>query len=540
VDPQGNLYIDSGLAVIREVLVSNGTIQTVAGQLGATAPGDGGPATAALLLASDIAVDTSSNLYIAGANRIRVVNAQTGIISTIAGDGVPRSTGDGLPPAQAEMEPGVLALDKSGNIFFTDAGRNIRELNAKTGIVSRIAGMDFDGYSGDGGSPLAATMCPADGMALDATGNNLTFVDTCFVGARQITLVAPAPAPSFNPPAGAYSGPQAITIADTAPNAVIHYTTDGSVPTTQSSIYSSPITVAANETLNALATAAGYAQSPTGIAAYTITLPTPTVSIGSSAASAFLSNPVTFTANIAGSPGTPTGTATFFDGTTQLGTGTLSAGSATYSTSSLAAGSHSITVSYPGDSNFKSTTSTALTETIVDFTFATPAGSSASASVSAGPAATYTLAVTPSNGAATPEAITLAVAGAPTGSAITFSPASVAAGSGATSITLSIGVPASAARKAVAGNTGLAPSGTIPPAVAILFLPLLGLRRIRRALGGRAMILLLTLTGAGAIFGCGGGGSKSTPPPQSQNYTLTVTAASGSLSHSTTLTLTVQ
>ncbi|MEO8990977.1 MAG: FG-GAP-like repeat-containing protein [Acidobacteriaceae bacterium] len=71
--------------------------------------------------------------------------------------------------------------------------------------------------------------------------------------------------------------------------------------------------------------------------------------------------PVTFTSQVSSSAsGTPTGTVTFFDGTTTLGTGTLSANTATFTTSSLAAGSHSITAVYAGDTNFTGSTSAAV------------------------------------------------------------------------------------------------------------------------------------------------------------------------------------
>ena len=76
---------------------------------------------------------------------------------------------------------------------------------------------------------------------------------------------------------------------------------------------------------------------------------------------------VTFTATVAANApgsGTPTGSVTFFDGTTTLGTVSLSAGSASYSTSSLALGSHSITVQYLGDSNFTTSTSSVLTQVV--------------------------------------------------------------------------------------------------------------------------------------------------------------------------------
>ncbi|KAA6458371.1 hypothetical protein DYQ86_20885, partial [Acidobacteria bacterium AB60] len=186
LDAQGNLYIITGPGnVVREVLASTGIITTVAGNVLATSLGDGGPATSAQIAATGIALDSHSNLYISGAGRIRVVNSQTGIISTLAGDGVSRSTGDGLPATQAEVDPGSLVLDSSGNLFFSDAGRNIREIDAKTGIVSRFAGMDFEGDTGDGGSPLAATMCP--GALLASATGNLKLVDGCAGGVRTIT-----------------------------------------------------------------------------------------------------------------------------------------------------------------------------------------------------------------------------------------------------------------------------------------------------------------------------------------------------------------
>jgi hypothetical protein len=76
---------------------------------------------------------------------------------------------------------------------------------------------------------------------------------------------------------------------------------------------------------------------------------------------------VTFTATVTASApgsGTPTGTVTFKDGTSTLGTGTLSGGVATYTTSKLSVGTHSITAIYNGDTNFKTSTSPALTQTV--------------------------------------------------------------------------------------------------------------------------------------------------------------------------------
>jgi hypothetical protein len=71
---------------------------------------------------------------------------------------------------------------------------------------------------------------------------------------------------------------------------------------------------------------------------------------------------VTFTATL--SPSAATGTVTFKDGATTLGTGTLSSGKATLGVTTLTAGSHSITASYGGDSNYNTSTSSALTQTV--------------------------------------------------------------------------------------------------------------------------------------------------------------------------------
>jgi hypothetical protein len=76
------------------------------------------------------------------------------------------------------------------------------------------------------------------------------------------------------------------------------------------------------------------------------------------------SQPVTFTATVTGSGGTPSGTVTFKDGANTLGTGTLASGQAGFSTSSLALGSHSITAVYGGDANFQGSTSAALTQAV--------------------------------------------------------------------------------------------------------------------------------------------------------------------------------
>ncbi len=90
-----------------------------------------------------------------------------------------------------------------------------------------------------------------------------------------------AASPSFSPKAGTYSTNQNVSLSSTTSNATIYYTTDGSTPTHLSNVYSAPITVSSSETIKALASATGYADSTVASAAYVIQLPaaaTPTFS----------------------------------------------------------------------------------------------------------------------------------------------------------------------------------------------------------------------------------------------------------------------
>jgi hypothetical protein len=106
---------------------------------------------------------------------------------------------------------------------------------------------------------------------------------TSGVGSASYTFAAGTP--TFSPGTGIYTLAQTVTISDTTPGATIYYTTDGTTPTTSSTVYSGPITVSASEvstseTVQAIATASGYSQSEVGTAVYTIGTPaaTPTFS----------------------------------------------------------------------------------------------------------------------------------------------------------------------------------------------------------------------------------------------------------------------
>jgi sugar lactone lactonase YvrE len=100
------------------------------------------------------------------------------------------------------------------------------------------------------------------------------------VGSAAYVINGPVATPTFSPAAGSYGPAQTVTISDATSGATIYFTTNGTTPTTSSTVYSSPITVAASETVKAIAVKANYSNSAVGSAAYVINGPvaTPTFS----------------------------------------------------------------------------------------------------------------------------------------------------------------------------------------------------------------------------------------------------------------------
>jgi hypothetical protein len=177
VDARGDLYIaDTVNQVIREVNVATGVITTVAGNGIAGYGGDNGPASAAeLTTPTGIALDANGDLFIAdvGNNRIREVNLSTHIITTVAGDGTAGFSGDAGPATGAELNsPSGIAVDTAGDLFIADFyNHRVREVSAATGLITTVAGSGTAGYSGDGGSATAADLDNPWNVAVDDCGN---------------------------------------------------------------------------------------------------------------------------------------------------------------------------------------------------------------------------------------------------------------------------------------------------------------------------------------------------------------------------------
>jgi len=169
---------------------------------------------------------------------------------------------------------GTYASDQSVTISCTTAGSTIY-------------------YTTDGGTPTTSSTPYSAPSSVAGHGTSTTIkalaiasgYSTSGVGSGMYTISYPAAAtPTFSPASGTYNSDQSVTISSATAGATIYYTTDGGTPTTSSTPYSAPISVAGHETsttIKALAIASGYSTSGVGSGTYTISYPaaaTPTFS----------------------------------------------------------------------------------------------------------------------------------------------------------------------------------------------------------------------------------------------------------------------
>jgi uncharacterized protein (TIGR03437 family) len=190
VDSSGNVYIaDSDSNRIYRVDGGKGTITTVAGNGGLGYAGDGGTAlTAQVNNPWSVAVDTSGNLYFVDLfnARIRMVNS-SGSVSTVAGSGTTRYSGDGAAAQNAMMNtPLGVSTAPGGIVYVTDTNNQRVRRIGSDGVIATAAGNGSAGFGGDGSAATSAQVAFPGGTALDASGN-LYIADSANQRVRKVS-----------------------------------------------------------------------------------------------------------------------------------------------------------------------------------------------------------------------------------------------------------------------------------------------------------------------------------------------------------------
>ncbi len=541
VDGSGNVYVaDGGNGALKEILAPGGyvTVQT----LGTGYPT---PEGVAVNGAGDIFLANSGNTWIlkegySGAPTFTFPTA-TDVGSTDTADGAQTVTL--LNNGNASLTftvPGSGTNPSISSGFSLDASTTCPQVSTSGPAGSLVPGASCT-YAVD----FIPTVSGTNSGTLGIADNNLNVT-----GASQTIAMSGTGIQAKTTPTITWATPAAITYG-TALSATQLDATSGGVAGTFVYTPASGTVLGAgtNQTLSVAFTPTDTTDynSASGSTTITVNKAAPAVVLGSSANPVYLTTSVTFTATFSSSAGTPSGSVSFYDGTTLLGSAAQVSGVATYATSAMTAGTHSITAAYAGDNNFSPLTSAALSEAVQDFSLVISTSSGGTTSVTATPGgqAAYPLVVTPLDGSKFPGLVTFSVRGLPAGATGTFTPASLPANSGATNVQLMVILPSLSAARPLRGPFR---GGPMTLAFGLMLLPFAArLRRssvIRRSrqLNAWLRVALPAIAVAASLVGLSGCASRSsgffTQP--SQTYTLTITATSGSLSHSTTATLTVE
>ncbi|MGA3161656.1 MAG: Ig-like domain repeat protein [Terracidiphilus sp.] len=564
VDSNGNIYIaDTNNHRIREI--TGTTINTVAGNGAPSYSGDGGLATAAGLDSPNgVAVDAAFNIYIGDTHnqRVRMVTFATGKISTIAGTGVKGFNGDGLATTAELALPGGVAVGASG-VYVADSDNDrIRLISG--GQITTIAGNGSEGYSGDSGVSTNAALDTPRTIAV--YGSTVVFSDTENQAVREVNggelnTLAGSSSNSVESLTlsgatttiyGSGTGTLTATIANgsktaTGPVTLVDGlgTSPALVGTTSlsanSASFNTILLTAGTHYL--VATYPGDANNPaitSSVYVLAVTQAQSNTALTTTNTTFILGAPPTLKATVTSTNGAPTGTVNFYDGLTLLNAApvALSGGVAQLILTTLPVGlGQSLTAVYSGDTNFLTSTSTAVTENVItpDFNITSPTPAQTVLPVSS---VNYTITLTPTNPTFVYPVTYSVTSTLPTGVTASFNPTSINAGAGASSTVLTLTASAQARTDERIHSIG---GAAAPMVLALLLLPMAFSRRARKTARqlsrfGKAFLALLMLAGLSALAGCGGG-FFSHPTEYS---TVTVTAVCGPNNHATNVTLIIK
>ena len=561
VDSSGNLYIadteNSAVRVVNTgiqaitvagITIQPGAIQTVAGNGAACSDpsngcGDNGPATGAELnFPSAVSLDASGNIFVADTfdNAVREINS-AGLIQTVAGTlGQRGYAGDNGPPTSASLDtPYGLFVDSLGNVFIADTDNSaIREVVAVTSTIQTVAGNGTDGFSGDGGTAIAAQLAHPLGVSGTASGT-MYIADTENSRVRQLSSTVDI---SIEPSSATVTvtAPQPFgSIVTGARNKDVTWQVNGVTggnarigTISKDGIYQAPADVPSPHSVavNAISNANGFTKGSANV-----------MIVGGNAPNVSVNT-------------TPGGVTQVYTGTTQSFNATVTGESnsaVTWEVNGIAGGGASIgTISSAG---LYTGPSTAPLQPLVLITAVSQANSALSGSypitvvtapsasqpapqtISPGSSATYSISLNANTGSPKEHiSLSCAPSSLPSGASCTFSPKTITPSNKAVPFTLTVNVPSGT-------NATLKPVEMwLAPQFCLGFMPITGILLIggkrNRKLLRLAVLSVLLLT----LIGCGGGSSSgaatSGSNPEVGTYTIQIQGTTAAQPNAVTIT----
>ncbi len=375
-------------------------------------------------------------------------------------------------------------------------------------------------FTTDGTTPTTSSTLYKSPLTLASTGTvNAIAVAPGYapsvVATANYTINLTVDPPTFSPAAGTFTTIQTVTLADDTAGSAIYYTTDGSTPTTSSTLYSGPIQVLGTETINAIGAESGYANSSVATAKYTLNLPaaaTPTISLGSGTYT--VSQPLTIA-------DTTTGATIYYtlDGTTPTASSKVYSQPLTLSASETLK-AIAVAIGYSPSP----VASAAYTVNLMSQGFALSVNPSSMTIPSTQNYGTVQLTVQPQGGFT--GAVALSCSGLPAGYSCAFSSSPVNLNNFNQPVTITVTVGTGQASALLHHRR----NPLVPEATLALALCCLGFRRRRRI--QVLLLAVVSVVGIGMLAGCGSSG------PGTTTSTATITATAGTLTSKTTVSIT--
>jgi hypothetical protein len=330
------------------------------------------------------------------------------------------------------------------------------------------------------------------------------------VSTAVYTIIPPAAAPVFNPAQGTYGSAQTVKIVDSTPGEAIYYTTDGTTPTSGSTLYSGPITVSSSEAIEAIATASGYSPSAVTSSVYNITPPVNASPVINSISPAFTdAGGETFKLTVTGS-GFTSGAVVYWGGTA-LATQFVGATEVTAQVpvaNIASTGVTAITAEIPSSGANQSNALQFEVDSASGSTFS-PAFTSLSATVASGSTANFPVTLPTSAANVSVRCLNL-----PANAACSYSPAT-----GSVTISTETATPPGTYQVTAVFAETIAGTSSALVLMPLLLLPLIAVRKKWQARRIWLLAWLGIVLTAGIAAGCGGTGNLSATPPSTYQVT---------------------